>query len=354
MNQLFWYEHQGKTFSNQWVVKQYEQDHNTFVPFVADYEQYRKALLDKTIDLQHNYDLDYLQLLRKTKSYIRLFYSGGSDSHHILSTAVQNKIFIDEVVVITRNLYNRESLQSCDQEVIDLAIPYLNTLDPTQVGKIVFENFDADYLRDFYQQPDWMFNGSSGEIGFRLHQLKGYESDQPNQADCQIIGSEKPSLICYKDRWYATSIDSELNTKACLQEPCLFYMMPENIKSYLARALKYKDQILQSGMQVNHSYHFFPISLNYNYSVQIGKCQGANFFNQKERSALAEVILQEDFDLLGKWHRSLDYLYSVFPDIKVGHTYQRTTAGKFLWFIDLETFEIFSQTDLIPNGFEHC
>lgn len=354
MNQLFRYEHQGKVFSNQWTVKQYEQDHNTFVPFVTDYDQYRKVLLDKTIDLQHNYDLDHLRLLRQTKSYIRLFYSGGADSHHILSTAVQNRIFIDEVVVITRNLYNSENLQPCDQEVIDLAIPYLNTLDSKQVGKIVFNNVDAEYMRDLYQKPDWMFDESSGEIGFRLHQIKGYEFDQPNQADCQIVGSEKPSLVCYKNRWYATSIDTEINSKACLHQPCLFYMMPENIKSYLVKALKHKDQILQSGVQINYNYHFFPISLNYNYASQIGKYQGSKFLNQKERAALAEVILQEDFDLLSKWHQSLDYLYSVFPDIKVGHTYRRATTGKFVWFIDLETFEIFSQIDLIPNGFEHC
>lgn len=352
MNQLFRYEHQGRAFSNQWIVKQYEQDHNTFVSFVTDYDQYRKALFDKTIDLQHNYDLTYLQLLRKSKSYIRLFYSGGTDSHHILSTAVQNKIFLDEVVVITRNLYNQESLQSCDQEVIDLAIPYLNTLDSTQVGKIVFKNFDADYLRDLYQTPDWMFKGSSGEIGFRLHQLKGYERDQPNQADCQIIGSEKPSLLCYKNRWYATSIDTELNTKACLHEACLFYMMPENIKSYLTQALKYKDQILQSGVPINYNYHFFPISLNYNYSAQIGKYQNNKFLNGKDRLALQEAINEEDFDLLSKWHRSLKFLGSKFPDIKNQNGYRRVPDGKFLWFIDLDSLEIFSQQELIPDGFE--
>lgn len=350
---MFYYEHHGSTFVNQWVVKKIEQDQGTFIPYVTDYNQYRRALLDCSIDLQHNYDLDYLRRLRETKSYIRLFYSGGSDSHHILSTAVQNKIFIDEVVVITRNLYNKENLQPCDQEVIDLAAPYLASLNNTQVGRIVFKNVDADYLREVYESPSWMFDKSSGEFGFRLHQLRGYEIGEANLSDCQITGSEKPSLVCYKNRWYATTIDTEINTKACLHDACLFYMMPDNIKSYLAKALTLRDQIVKSGAPINYNYQFFPISLNYNYSTQIGKYRGSSFFNQKELSALTEVISHEDFDLLGKWNRSLDYLHSVFPDIKCGNTYGRNTIGKFLWFIDLETFEVFSQAELIPNGFDY-
>jgi hypothetical protein len=352
MTSLFRYQYQDQFFENYWAVKQFEQQHNVFVSFSTNLDPYRKILADKKIDLDHNYDLDYLQLLRKTKSYIRLYYSGGSDSHHILTTAVENKIYIDEIVVVTRNLYNKEILQSCDIEIVEQVIPFLNTLSLDQVGKITFKNLDAECMRSLYQNPDWMFRLSGGDVGFRIHQF-GLETSQNFKiSDCQIIGAEKPSLIFYKDRWFATVIDTQILDKAVMNNSCLFYIMPENIKSYLVKAIKFKNKILNSDKTINSNFHFFPISTYYNYSTQPGKYQLNKFLNQKDQLALQEVVEQEDFDLLGKWHRSLEYLISVFPDLRDGNRYVRHPTGKFLWFIDLETFEIFSQQELIPDGFD--
>jgi hypothetical protein len=352
MTPIFRYEHQGQTFDNFWAVKQFEQDYRTFVFFVTDYEKYQHALSNKTIDLDYNYDLDYLRLLRETKSYIRLYYSGGADSHHILTTAINNKIYIDEIIVITRNLYNQTILQPCDKEISELAIPVLDNLTPEQVGKIVFKNYDSEYMRQLYQSPDWMFNVPGGEIGVRIHQFYDFTDQQYDYADCQIVGLEKPSLVYYKNRWFATTIDTQIFNKAIMPNACLFYMMPENIKSYLVKALKFKNEILNSNLLIDQKFHFFPISTHYDFAQQIGKYQGSEFLNKKDHLALTEIIEHNDFDLLAKWNKSLEYLISVFPDMKNDKSYYRVPSGKFLWFIDLESLEIFSQQELIPNGFE--
>jgi hypothetical protein len=352
MTPLFRYEFQKQIFDNFWNVKKFEQEHQVFVPFVTDYELYKHALADKNIDLDHNYDLDYLQFLRNTKSYIRLYYSGGSDSHHILTTAVENKIYIDEIVVVTRNLYNKKILQPCDKEITELAIPALNKLTSDQVGKIVFKNYDAEHMRNLYQSPDWMFNVPGGELGLRILQHYDANDQACSLADCDIFGSEKPSLVYYKNRWYATVIDNQLIDKAVVPHACLFYVMPENIKSYLAKAIKFKNQILNSGTLIKKNFHFFSVLTYYNVEKQIGKHQSNKFLNKKDQYALQEIAEQEDFNLLYKWSKSLEYLISIFPDTKNNNSYHRVPTGKFLWFIDLDTLEIFSQQQLIPNGFE--
>jgi hypothetical protein len=313
---------------------------------------YKHALVDKNIDLEHNYDLDYLRLLRNTKSYIRLFYSGGSDSHHILTTAVENNIYIDEIIVVTRNLYNKEILQPCDIEIVKQAIPFLNTLSSAQIGKITFKNFDAEYMRTLYQSPDWMFKVTGGDIAFRIVQYYDIDDQTNSPADCQIFGSEKPSLVFYKNRWFATVADTQLIYNAFAQNVCLFYLMPENIKSYLVKAINFKNKILSTKPTLDKSFYFFSSLMYYDVNLSLGKIQGNKFLNGKDRLALQEAIEEEDFDILLAWHRSLEFLGSVFPDMKNLNGYHQAPTGKFLWFIDLDTFEIFSQQELIPDGFE--
>lgn len=348
MNNFFRYEYQQIIFDNYWNVKKFEQEYRVFVPFVTDYKLYEHALIDKTIDLEHNYDLDYLRFLRDTKSYIRLFYSGGSDSHHILTTAVENNIYIDEIIVVTRNLYNKEILQPCDIEIVEQAIPFLNTLSSAQVGKVTFKNFDAEHMRTLYQSPDWMFKVTGGDIAFRIVRYYDIDNQTHNPADCQIFGSEKPSIVFYKNRWFATTLDSQLIYNAFAQNVCLFYLMPKNIKSYLVKAINFKNKILSTEPLFDKSFYFFSSLTYYDIDIHPGKYQRNKFLNGKDRLALQESIDKEDFDLLSKWHRSLEYLVSVFPDIKNGNSYHRVPHGKFLWFIDLETFEIFSQQELMP------
>lgn len=350
MSDLFRYQFQQHTFNNYWNVKKFEQEHQVFVPFVTDYELYSQALVDKTIDLNHNYDLDYLQFLRNTKSYIRLFYSGGSDSHHILTTAVENNIYLDEIIVVTRNLYNKEILQPCDIEIAEQAIPFLNTLSPSQIGKVTFKNFDADYMRALYQSPDWMFKVPGGGLGFRIVQYYDIDDKARSPADCEIFGTEKPSLVFYKNRWFATVIDTQIIFSAFVQNVCSFYLMPENIKSLLVQAINFRNRILFSKIKLNKKFYFFP-SLMYYDDSNLGKYQNNKFLNGKDQFAIQEAIKEEDFDLLSTWHRSLEFFSSVFPDMKNLNSYHHSPTGKFLWFIDLDTLEIFSQQELIPDGF---
>lgn len=344
----FRYRYQDKFFNNVWEARKFEKDNNVFVSFETDIDEYRKKLTDTTLDLTHNYDLDYLKLLRQTKEYIRLFYSGGFDSDQILQLAVDNNIFIDEVVVVTRNLYNKPTLPPCDIEISNVALPALGKLNSSQIGSIVIKNYDADYMRNLYADPAWMFKMQGGDIGFRCMQFNGYETGEQTLSDCQIAGLEKPSLLFYKNKWYATIVDNRMASRMFLSNPCLFYMMPDNIKSFLSSAIKYRNKIKQEGKILGKSFEYFSNTD----TTSLGKYPKDNFLNAKDRLALAETVENEDFDLLSKWHKSLEFLSSVFPELKNNNSIYRMLPGKFLWFIDIDSFEIFSQDELIPNGFD--
>ena len=60
--------------------------------------------------------------LREEHDHIRLFYSGGTDSHAVLNAFVKNKIHIDEIVCY------KSGFQDADYEIDRFAIPYLNNL----------------------------------------------------------------------------------------------------------------------------------------------------------------------------------------------------------------------------------
>lgn len=353
--ETFGYKFQDLSFTNYWVVKQYEKENNVFVPFVANLDQYKEVLADKNIDDNYNYSLDFLSNLRKEKNYIRLFYSGGSDSDFILKTAVDNNIYIDEIVLITRNLYNKPGIQPCDIEIVD-ALAAVEKLTSDQVGKVKIKNYDADFMRQTYQDESWPFTLPSGDFSFRIVQPLGYHND--TLADCQILGKDKPFVFYYNDKWYATILDTMVADSIGVKNSCLFYLEPGNIKGFVSKARKLRNFIVSNSPNKEFSqqkvkfYSSYTSFKNNSFAgtSKLGKYNN-KFLNQKDILAAAEVIQENDIDLLLKWSKGVNHLVNVFPDLKVNNEFSRLPTSKFAWMIDLDSLEIFSPYELIPNGF---
>lgn len=348
----FEYRYQDITFDNCWQAKKFEIENNLFVSFITDLTPYKQALEDKHINETVNYDLEYLKKLRKSKKYIRLFYSGGSDSHSILATAIDNKIFIDEIVVITRNLYNKPKLQECDTEIIVDAIPVLNNLDKSQVGKITFKNYDANFMRKIYSDENWIFNLPGGDFSFRMVQPFDYHND--HQSDCQIFGKEKPYILFYKNKWFATIFDTILTDVLMAKNSCFFYIEPENIKSFIIKARKLRNFISTNSAVIPGKIYSSYTSLKNQQlagTSALGKYDN-KLLNQKDILALAECVAHNDVDLIIKWSAGIKKLLEIFPDQQNGdYNISRTPVSKFPWFVDIDSLEIFSQQELIPDGF---
>ena len=74
-----------------------------------------------------------------------------------------------------------------------------------------------------------------------------------------------------------------------------------------------------------------------------------HFKNQKYDSRKAvqrtrDAIDANHCDLLVNYYTAKKTFYNILPDYN--------NPGKFAWFIDIDTLEVFTQEQLIPNGFE--
>ena len=81
MNYPFhWETYDGKRLGNVYVARWYEKEFNCWIPFITApelMEEFKNALADKTLDMDHNYNLDFIKRLRAEYEHISLLYSGG-------------------------------------------------------------------------------------------------------------------------------------------------------------------------------------------------------------------------------------------------------------------------------------
>ena len=88
----------GYKFDNKLLALWYETSTNNFVTFVdTQLEEIRNQLSGTTIDMNQDYNKNYLEYLKAHYDEVNLCFSGGSDSLTILDTAVKNNIVLDKL-----------------------------------------------------------------------------------------------------------------------------------------------------------------------------------------------------------------------------------------------------------------
>ena len=66
-----------------------------------------------------------------------------------------------------------------------------------------------------------------------------------------------------------------------------------------------------------------------------------------------ECFGHNKFTTLIKYFEAVKTFYEIFPEAKTERGLkQYNSNGKFAWFIDLDTFKVYTQDELIPNGFK--
>jgi len=95
---------------------------------------------------------EHAQRLRDTHKYLRLYYSGGSDSQTILNTFIRNKIHLDEIAVVRMSPtddFNHES----EREQNEVAIPQLIELEK----EIFYSTKIKFYNLGYKEYKDWIY-----------------------------------------------------------------------------------------------------------------------------------------------------------------------------------------------------
>ena len=88
-------------FYNKHLARWYENEYGVWSNFVdRSLSSIKENLKDKSIDYSIDYNSIFLKKIREKYDYVRLLFSGGSDSRTVFDTAINNKIYIDELISI--------------------------------------------------------------------------------------------------------------------------------------------------------------------------------------------------------------------------------------------------------------
>ena len=166
--------------------------------------------IDWGVDPKESWDellrIRCLQLRYKYKT-LKLLYSGGRDSHHILRTFIKNKIPVDELVLVN---YIRNPVRTKEYHnwMLPLAQQYKQHNPKVKINTIVV---GVDDYKKFYGET-WTERSSASCI-FGMFQPADYtwlieeKCRVPDSSTGIMCGLEKPELVLIDNKIYSTRSD---------------------------------------------------------------------------------------------------------------------------------------------------
>jgi hypothetical protein len=176
--------------------------------------------------------------LREQNDYLRLFYSGGHDSHTMLLAFLKSQTHIDEIVV---NIYAYWQLKKSlkideftknhplNREQYKAAIPFLKHISSTiPKTKITIETLTGDYIQSSDTMTDTIQQNTLDiTVDKMLHRIALF-GDEKITGAINLIGAEKPRVCREDSRYYWYLTDASLmgvSTHETNSE--MFYITPD-------------------------------------------------------------------------------------------------------------------------------
>jgi len=358
-NWKYYYQADNYKFNNVFLANWYEQEHNSWATFVAQpLGKIKQKLKNENFNPTVDYDVEYLKKLREENDYLQLFFSGGADSLTTLSKAIDNDIYIDELVsVATGDNLNLPENYEITHGAIPVAKKYSGKYGKFTIKQTTFKEYEK-----IYQDPYSLFKCPDVGAQFPIFRRMWWTNWEPINGK-RIISNDKPQLLYYKNRWYTVFLDAAINGTYGIDKDCEFIKFEaDNIFSTIKDSLDYRNYLLENNQFNGKDFQFYKLS-NYDDNTIINRIEPDNkeiFFskeahikkswNQKDSYSLCQAINQYEINLLTGYFKSLENILNVYPEYK----YQDYTLApmKFAWFIDIDSLEAYSQEELIPNGFE--
>lgn len=151
--------------------------------------------------------------LREKYKYLKLYFSGGSDSITVLNTFIKNNIHIDEIVNWKRSLGSFQKLDPNIENELS-AIPYLNYIQHSiPKTKITIENISITDLMMYNnglgsgKENRRIIFGDPSELDFVPDHKYLYLNDTRDGVG-HIEGGQKPSIFLYNNQWYFGMYDT--------------------------------------------------------------------------------------------------------------------------------------------------
>jgi hypothetical protein len=163
------------------------------------------------------------QQIRDKYSYVVLHYSGGSDSHNILTNFYRQGLHIDEIVVASPvEYYEKYTKADSSREAGDLHNEWFRVVKPDiewiaqnlPNTKITVYDYTKDVL-NFDVDQDWILHAGehmNPNVAFRLktyHVIDRTAYDRKNVA--HVYGIDKPFVFNTDGQWHFAFLDAILS-----------------------------------------------------------------------------------------------------------------------------------------------
>jgi hypothetical protein len=340
---------------------------------IDEYEKHKKALLLEVPDSYGSFDFttepkEDMQTLLKSEAvkvrerhdYIRLFYSGGADSHAVLDAFVNNGLHINEIVCM------KSGFHSADYEIDQYAVPYLDSirrkLEKTKIRILepTINDYDKWYNGNWTDQ--YLEHRFASTVSFFRLMDQPYEF---NDGALNIKAKDKPTMVSNRGKFYTYISDSIFETEhymyhfllenpAILSKQC--HLLLKKFKNH-PRELNRFFQSMDSQDTANSIIHNQEASLPLKQKHYLeGGCiqfRGKNlhYVNEKDRLALVEAVAQCP-DAVEKWVQGVEDLRSSrFMHWFNSGRPELGTIGILSRFYGLDEKTIKTVDQLYPSGF---
>jgi len=352
-NFSYYWQADGYKFNNVNLARWYEKEFGSWATFVArDHSKFQQALQNKTIDMSCNYDLDFVKQLRQTYDYIRLHFSGGYDSAAVFKQFADNNIYLDETVTIL----HPEEFPKCRQEILSNSQPWLKKYSQI-VDKTTIVEMTHKKLLEQWSDEYACFSITTAEfmpIPMGICMLENFEYEEYENS-CNIKCIDKPQLVYYNNRWYVTALDSSVGSHIGRPNTIYFWLDPRNVKGLIKHARLYRDFVVETHAPKKHlEFYKFWSQDELNYVIERPEIYNADQKLTKTEKNYEEkfgFLLQNRYDIPAKYFKAIDKFIEIFPETAESFD-EYNKHGKFAWLIDIDNLEIYTQRELIPDGFK--
>lgn len=362
-NHSVYWQHGEYKFNNRNLMHWYEKEFDVFVEAVAtQLPSIRENLKDKNIDPNFNYNLEFLKKIRSRYDQIDFMFSGGYDSTTVFLEAVENDIYFDYIV---SHIFGEDINSEQNIEVRGNVLPLVEKYKD-KFGTFEIIKNPMSRLEEIYSDPWALFTmDETGQMPFTFRRTyDGYDRRPYAKNRCYIKSLDKPQLLYYKNRWFVFAVDANYGGSMNLENQLFFWFEGDNIKSLIKDARAYRKYLISKGITPKNK-DFFKVhngtpeeheAINrrniYKHSNQKTK-QTMYSFSEKDKITIKNAIRDDNFVMLTDYFNCLNQFYKIFPEFRTDNGFGLyNQKAKFTWLIDIDTLDVYTQQELIPNGFE--
>jgi len=185
--------------------------------------------------------------LRDKYDYIKLWFSGGSDSTSVLNTFLTEFVFIDEIVVYRFSPSRKQNLG--DYEIDNYAIPYLESIrQQIPHTKINIINFDNDYFEKFLGDKWFHTKNNLSVRHFHTPKINGKNF-------CNLVCDGEPSLSNINNKWHAELWDTDnYGEFTSYRNMEMFYTTPDMPELHSKQCHMMKNVLIEKGLKERPKY----------------------------------------------------------------------------------------------------